>query len=121
MKIEDNLKILTINIYKPFQPSFLLPPESSVNSSSNPIIFDELCFSSELSFAIQYCRVLKLTVLSSKHGEASPNLSGSALRELRSIRDSINKILDGAADVGGTSIANTEEPGEAVSSTVAKE
>jgi len=76
---------------------------------------------SELSFAIQYCRVLKLTVLSSKHGEASPNLSGSALRELRSIRDSINKILDGAADAGGTSIANTEEPGESVSSTVAKE
>ena len=61
-------------------------------------------------------------MLSSKHGEASPNLSGSALRELRSIRDSINKILDGAADAGGgTSIANTEEPGESVSSTAAKE
>jgi len=76
---------------------------------------------SDLSFAIQYCRVLKLTVLgASKGAEEKHPFSLSGLPELRRIRDSINRLIDAAVDAGETSQVSGG-PGDEVSSSEVKE
>ena len=49
----------------------------------------------DLSYAIQYSRVLRLTIL--QQGEAlvkTNSLDMGIIRELRTIRDKVNKVLD---------------------------
>lgn len=79
---------------------------------------------SDLSFAIQYCRVLKLTVLSAdkvaedKH--PTPFSFSGGLPELRRIRDSITRLIDAAVDAGELSQVSGG-PGDEVSSSEVKE
>ena len=55
---------------------------------------------SDLSFAIQYCRVLRLTIIVGV--EDSQKKTGNAgtevIKELREIRDRVNKLLDMLTD-----------------------
>ena len=55
---------------------------------------------SDLSFAIQYCRVLRLTIIvgveeSQKKGVVA---GAEVTKELREIRDKVNKLLDMVTD-----------------------
>ena len=55
---------------------------------------------SDLSFAIQYCRVLRLTIIvgvedSQKKGVV---VGAKVTKELREIRDKVNKLLDMVTD-----------------------
>ena len=55
---------------------------------------------SDLSFAIQYCRVLRLTIIvgvedSQKKGGV---VGAEVTKELREIRDKVNKLLDMVTD-----------------------
>ena len=55
---------------------------------------------SDLSFAIQYCRVLRLTIIvgvedSQKKGVV---VGAEVTKELREIRDKVNKLLDMVTD-----------------------
>jgi len=57
---------------------------------------------SDLSFAIQYCRVLRLTIIcgdaNNKNQGESVKLTKDVTKELREIRDRVNKILDSISD-----------------------
>lgn len=53
---------------------------------------------SDLSFAIQYCRVLRLTILNGKENLKTPALSAKTIKNLRAIRDAVNKFLDESND-----------------------
>eukprot|EP00088_Acartia_fossae_P021813 TRINITY_DN23175_c0_g1_i1.p1 TRINITY_DN23175_c0_g1~~TRINITY_DN23175_c0_g1_i1.p1 ORF type:complete len:442 (+),score=91.42 TRINITY_DN23175_c0_g1_i1:48-1373(+) len=75
---------------------------------------------SDLSFAIQYCRVLKLTVFKKKEEVANPKFNSLTIRQLRSIRDSINKMLDEMTDAVDI-IEVREEEAETVVSNESKE
>jgi len=59
---------------------------------------------SDLSFALQYCRVLRLTITVGGLGEAG--VPGEVVRELRTIRDRITTLLDMVAD---TKVSRAEE------------
>jgi len=54
---------------------------------------------SDLSFALQYCRLLRLTI-TCKGLQEGPGVEGEVVRELRDIRDRVNKLLDLVADSG---------------------
>jgi len=56
---------------------------------------------SDLSFALQYCRLLRLTI-TCKGLQDGPGVGGEVVRELRVIRDRVNKLLDMVADDSGT-------------------
>ena len=53
--------------------------------------------SSDLSFAIQYCRVLRLTIICGMEGEKKV-VGHEVVKELREIRDKVNKLLDVVTD-----------------------
>eukprot|EP00088_Acartia_fossae_P042782 TRINITY_DN4499_c0_g1_i9.p1 TRINITY_DN4499_c0_g1~~TRINITY_DN4499_c0_g1_i9.p1 ORF type:complete len:550 (-),score=166.60 TRINITY_DN4499_c0_g1_i9:186-1793(-) len=73
---------------------------------------------SDLSFAIQYCRVLRLTIITSqKQNENNFKLDTKTVKNLRGIRDAINRLLDEAAD----SKLELQSSGEAEESNVAVE
>jgi len=61
---------------------------------------------SDLSFALQYCRLLRLTI-TCKGLQEGPGVEGEVVRELRDIRDRVNKLLDLVADSGTN---KSEEP-----------
>jgi len=60
---------------------------------------------SDLSFALQYCRLLRLTI-TCKGLQEGPGVGGEVVRELRDIRDRVNKLLDLVAD---SSTSNSDE------------
>jgi len=51
---------------------------------------------SDLSFAIQYCRVLRLTVIAANKKSKNDllEMNSSSIKQLRELRDTINQILD---------------------------
>jgi len=54
---------------------------------------------SDLSFAIQFCRVLRLTIILGVEGTKKTVAVGSAVtKELREIRDRVNKLIDMVSD-----------------------
>jgi len=65
---------------------------------------------SDLSFALQYCRLLRLTI-TCKGLQEGPGIEGKVVRELRDIRDRVNKLLDLVADTGNNnSDGQQQEP-----------
>jgi len=62
---------------------------------------------SDLSFALQYCRLLRLTI-TCKGLQEGPGVEGEVVRELRDIRDRVNKLLDLVAD-SGTNNSNGQQ------------
>lgn len=76
-------------------------------------IFD----SSDLSFAIQYSRVLKLQILlgsikeDTNKGLLKPGETMTVKQELRNIRDQVNKLLD-ALDYKGPEVTSSTEEGK---------
>ena len=52
---------------------------------------------SDLSIAIQYCRVLRLTIICGMEGEKTV-VGHEVVKELREIRDKVNKLLDVVTD-----------------------
>jgi len=69
--------------------------------------------SSDLSFAIQYCRVLKLSVTVAGEDSAGHVLPSEAIQELRDIRDRVTHLLDSlqgtvAGQGGGDVVAAVE-------------
>jgi len=68
---------------------------------------------SDLSFALQYCRLLRLTI-TCKGLQEGPGVEGEVVRELRDIRDRVNKLLDLVADSGtNKSEGQQQEPKDA--------
>ena len=55
------------------------------------------CSSSDLSLAIQYYRVLKLSVIVGSDSGSAPSVSPRVTAELRDIRDRFNRLLDTSA------------------------
>jgi len=55
--------------------------------------------SSDLSFAIQYCRVLKLSVIVGSSPSCTSSLPPAVAKELRNIRDRINHLLDTTTEI----------------------
>ena len=54
---------------------------------------------SDLSFAIQYCRVLRLTIICGAEAEKKAVAVGHEVtKELREIRDRVNKLIDIVTD-----------------------
>ena len=54
---------------------------------------------SDLSFAIQYCRVLRLTIIVGVEDSQKGVVVGTEVtKELREIRDKVNKLLDMVTD-----------------------
>ena len=54
---------------------------------------------SDLSFAIQYCRVLRLTIICGAEVEKKGVAVGHEVtKELREIRDRVNKLIDIVTD-----------------------
>jgi len=66
---------------------------------------------SDLSFAIQYCRVLRLTIISSVTSEKKA-VGHQVVMELREIRDKVTKLLDTVADTSQAPAVNDNETGE---------
>jgi len=74
---------------------------------------------SDLSFALQYCRLLRLTI-TCKGLQEGPGIEGEVVRELRDIRDRVNKLLDLVADSGtNKSEGQQQEPKAEVAEEVA--
>merc|ERR1719237_1748055 len=83
---------------------------------------------SDLSFALQYCRLLRLTITCKGlqvtrlktqlrkvvELQEGPGVEGEVVRELREIRDRVNKLLDLVADSGtNKSEGQQQEPKDA--------
>ena len=74
---------------------------------------------SDLSFAIQYCRVFRLTIICGSEAEKKAVAVGHEVtKELREIRDRVNKLIDIVTDSSKGPSANT---GGDVSGGVAEE
>lgn len=65
---------------------------------------------SDLSFAIQYCRVLRLTIIDTT-AKSTNHISAHTIKNLREIRDAVNRFLDESADKNNT-IEKMREPVE---------
>jgi len=53
---------------------------------------------SDLTFAIQYCRVLRLTIITNTKENKNINLTPQTIKNLREIRDAVNRFLDESAN-----------------------
>jgi len=53
---------------------------------------------SDLSFAIQYCRVLRLTIICGVGADIKVAVGSDVVKELREIRKSVNKLLDSVTE-----------------------
>merc|ERR1719431_2275810 len=80
---------------------------------------------SDLSFAIQYCRVLRLTIIvgveDSKKKVGNAGVGPEVTKELREIRDRVNKLLDMLTDSSKGKGPSNENGGDPVEGVVAEE
>jgi len=78
---------------------------------------------SDLSFAIQYCRVLRLTIIVGvEDGQKKAGNAGTEVtKELREIRDRVNKLLDMLTDSSKGNGPSNDKGGDPAEGVVAEE
>jgi len=75
---------------------------------------------SDLSFAIQYCRVLRLTIIVGVE-DGQKKAGAEVTKELREVRDRVNKLLDMLTDLSKDNGPSNDKGGDPAERVVAEE